>query len=158
MSCWREVFQKSLVLSPNFQLGGANARFLPCRRPWFWRTTSSKLFAWVQCKSAPTMAILFVCSATMLTSKLITEIIGNHSQFYVCANSCKKIVSSRSWQIMKLLMNLICKGTCAPFAPLSKGRGRCPVMHPRSGVPVPTSSSSTGITITTEKYGIFFFL
>jgi len=37
---------------------------------------------------------------------------------------------------MKLLMILICKGICAPIAPLSKVRGgSAPVMHPRSGVP-----------------------
>jgi len=33
----------------------------------------------------------------MLTSKLTTEIAENHSEFYVCANSCNKFVSSRSW-------------------------------------------------------------
>ena len=68
-------------------------------RPLFWRTTSSKLFTWVQCKSAPILVILFAfpCSATMLTSKVVTEIIENHSECYVCANSCNKFVSSRSW-------------------------------------------------------------
>ena len=43
--------------------------------------------------------ILFalICSATILTSKLVTEIIDNHSEFYVRANSCSKFLSSRSW-------------------------------------------------------------
>jgi len=38
---------------------------------------------------------------------------------------------------MKLLMILVCKGTCGPVAPPLKGQGdSVPVMHPRSGVPV----------------------
>jgi len=71
----------------------------PCRRPWFWRTTSSKLFSWLQCKSAPIIVILFAftSSAAMLTSKVITGINENHSKFYACANSCSKCVSSGSW-------------------------------------------------------------
>ena len=40
---------------------------------------------------------------------------------------------------MILLMILLCKGTCASVAPLSKGRGgSAPVMHLRSGVPAYT--------------------
>ena len=79
---------------------------------------------------------LFICSATMLTSKLITEIIGNHSQFYVCANSCSKFVSSRSWQIMKLHMKPVMQGHLCPCCPPFNGQGGgAPVMHPRSGVP-----------------------
>jgi len=56
--------------------------------------------AWLsQCKRAPVTVILFAftCWPTTQTSKLITEVIENHSEFYVCANSCKKIASSRSW-------------------------------------------------------------
>jgi len=39
-------------------LGGSDrlnrpSRIRPCGRPWLWRTTSSKLFSWVQCKSTP---------------------------------------------------------------------------------------------------------
>ena len=41
----------------------------------------------------------YVCfySATMLTSKIITEMIKNHSEKSECRNSCNKFVSSRSW-------------------------------------------------------------
>jgi len=57
----------------------------PCGRPWLWRTTSSKLFAWVQRKSTriAIIVILFACTClpTMLTSKLTTEIIENYSEF-----------------------------------------------------------------------------
>jgi len=34
--------------------------------------------------------------SAMLTSKIITEIIENHSEFSGCANSCNKFVSNRS--------------------------------------------------------------
>jgi len=44
-------FLENLVLSPNFQ-GGENARFDYPADAHVWHTTSSKLFAWVQCKSA----------------------------------------------------------------------------------------------------------
>jgi len=40
------------------------------------------------------------CSSTLLTSKIITEIIENHSEFSGCPNSCNKCVSSRSWGTM----------------------------------------------------------
>jgi len=60
----------------------------------------------------------------MLTSKLITEIIGNHSQFYVCTNSCNKFASSRSRQIMKLHIRSVMYGHA--LLPLSKGRGAVP--------------------------------
>jgi len=33
----------------------------------------------------------------MLTSKIITEIIENNSEFSRCPKSCNKFVSSRSW-------------------------------------------------------------
>jgi len=36
------------------------------------------------------------CSATMLTSKIITESVENHSECCGCVNSCKKFVSTRS--------------------------------------------------------------
>ena len=36
------------------------------------------------------------CIAITLTSKIEVEIIENHSEFYVCAKSCYKYVSSRS--------------------------------------------------------------
>jgi len=36
-------------------------------------------------------------SSTMLTSKIIAEIIENHSEVYGCANSCNKFVSIRFW-------------------------------------------------------------
>jgi len=60
-----------------------------------------KLFAWVQCKSTLIAIIVilyaFTCLATMLISKLFAEIIENHSEFYVCANSFNKFVSNWSW-------------------------------------------------------------
>jgi len=37
---------------------------------------------------------------------------------------------------MKLVMTLLCKGTCATVSPPFKGQeGSAPVIHPRSGVP-----------------------
>jgi len=35
------------------------------------------------------------CSATMLTSKIVTQITENHSESSGCTNSCNKFVSSR---------------------------------------------------------------
>jgi len=35
------------------------------------------------------------CSSTMLTSKMIAEIIENHSEFSGCPNSCNKFVFSQ---------------------------------------------------------------
>jgi len=37
------------------------------------------------------------CSPTMLTSKMITEMMENHSGFSEWRNSCNKFASSRSW-------------------------------------------------------------
>jgi len=37
------------------------------------------------------------CASTTLTSKIVAEIVENHSEFYGCTNSCSKIVSNRSW-------------------------------------------------------------
>jgi len=45
----------------------------------------------------------------MLTSKIITEMTKNHSEFSECRNSCNKLVSSRSWQTMELPMILLSK-------------------------------------------------
>jgi len=39
---------------------------------------------------------VFFCSSTMLTLKIITEIIENHSEFSGFRNSCSKFISSRS--------------------------------------------------------------
>jgi len=36
------------------------------------------------------------CSSTLVTLKITTEIIENHSEFSGCPNSCNKFVSSRS--------------------------------------------------------------
>jgi len=67
--------------------------------------------------------------------KTKAKIIENNYELYMCANSCNKFVSGRSWQIMKLLMILLCKGTCAPVATPFKGQGgSVPVMQPRYGV------------------------
>jgi len=86
-----------LVLVPISK--GGKCSFSPCGRPWFWHTTSSKLLVWVQCTKAPIIVILFAftCSPTMLILKMLTESVENHSEFYVCANSCNKFNSSRSW-------------------------------------------------------------
>ena len=48
----------------------------------------------------------------MLTSKIRTEIIENHSEFSGCQNSCNKFVTSRSWYTMKLPMILLWKQWC----------------------------------------------
>ena len=37
------------------------------------------------------------CSSTMLTSRIITEIIENHSELFGCSKSCNDYVSIRSW-------------------------------------------------------------
>ena len=50
----------------------------------------------------------------------------NHSEFCGCANSCNRFVTSRPWQIMKLPMILLCKGTSAP---IWKDRGNAPVLR-----------------------------
>jgi len=72
------------------------------RRVKFLRTTSVKLFRWVQSKIADIMKTMFAltCSETLLTPKFIIEIIENHSEFYGSAKSRNKFVSSRSWQTM----------------------------------------------------------
>jgi len=62
------------------------------------------------------------CSSRMLTSKIMTEIIENHSEFSGCPSSCSKFISSQSWWTMKLPMILLWKGTSAPVAPLLKGQ------------------------------------
>ena len=49
------------------------------------------------------------CSSTMLTSKIITEIIENHSEFFGCSKSCNDYVSIRSWWTTKLPMILLWK-------------------------------------------------
>jgi len=50
------------------------------------------------------VAYAFFCSETMLNSKIIPEIIENHSEILGAriAASCNKFVSIRSWQTMKL--------------------------------------------------------
>ena len=47
------------------------------------------------------------CSSTMLTPKIITEIIENHSEFSGCSKSCNDYVSSRSWKTTKSYMILL---------------------------------------------------
>jgi len=56
----------------------------------------------------------------MLTSKRITEIIENDSEFCGCANSCNKFVASWFRENMKLPMILLWKDISAP---LLKGQG-----------------------------------
>jgi len=43
------------------------------------------------------------CSATMLTSKIITESVENHSECCGCLNNCNKFVSTRSCQPLNSL-------------------------------------------------------
>jgi len=46
-------------------------------------------------KSLPLLSsFLFIDN---VASKITTEIIENHSEFFGCPNSCNKCVSSRSW-------------------------------------------------------------
>ena len=47
-------------------------------------------------KNIVTNCVCFYWS-TMLTSKIITEIIENHSSFSRCPNSCNNFISSRLW-------------------------------------------------------------
>jgi len=98
MQLWTSKFKRSRSgFSGKFSFLIAISRRGKCPR--FWPPTSSILFAYVQCKSTSTVVILFAftCLETMLTSKLITEIIENHSELYVGAINCNKFVSSRSW-------------------------------------------------------------
>jgi len=83
LSCWLHDLQKILVLSPKFH-GVENARFDPLRTPVVFTYHEFKT-AWVQCKTTPIIVILFAftCSTTMLTSKLVTQIIENLSKFCV---------------------------------------------------------------------------
>jgi len=67
----------------------------------------------------------------MLISKMMAEIIENHSEFSGCPNSCNRFVSSRSWQTMKLPMILLWKGTSAPVAHLvERAEGPMPPPSP----------------------------
>jgi len=52
----------------------------------------------------------------MLTSKLVTEIIENHSEFYVCAVNFFQVDLDKSWNYV-----WYCYAR-APVPPLSKGR------------------------------------
>ena len=60
------------------------------------------------------------CTATTLTSKIIAEIIENHSEFCGYTNSCTKFVSSWSWSTIKLPITVSWKSTSAHVAPLLK--------------------------------------
>ena len=112
----------------------------PCDRPWFWRTTSSKLFAWVQCKSTPIAIIdilfAFTCLAAVLNLKLITEIIENHSEFrcgWKSATNLFKNDNDKSWNYLSYWHVM---APAPPLPPPFKGKGgSAPVMHLRSGVP-----------------------
>jgi len=68
---------------------------------------------------------LFLLS-TMLTSKIITKMLENHSEFSGCPNSCNKFVAGPTWQNMKLPMILLWKGTSVPVTPFWKVRGAIP--------------------------------
>ena len=64
------------------------------------------------------------------------KFIENHSEFYGCANSCNKFVSSWSSKTIKLSVILLWKDTSVPVVPFSKGQGQYPrVISPLSGVP-----------------------
>jgi len=45
----------------------------------------------------PRYKYAYFCSATMLTSKVMTKIIENRYEFFECADICNKFISSRSW-------------------------------------------------------------
>jgi len=70
----------------------------------------------------------FFCSATMLTSRLITEIIENHSEVSVCANSCNKFVSKSISINHEITSDTLWKGTSSSSSVLPwKGHGgQCP--------------------------------
>jgi len=67
------------------------------------------------------------CSATMLTSRLITEIIENHSEVSGCANSCNKFVSKSILINHEITSDTLWKGTSSSSLPPWKGHGgQCP--------------------------------
>jgi len=55
-----------------------------------------ELRAMEACKNKKFVTCACFCAATTLISKVIAEIIENHSEVGWCANSCNKFVSSRS--------------------------------------------------------------
>jgi len=64
------------------------------------------------------------CSLTMLTSKIITEIIENHTEFSVCVNSCYKFVASRS--NYGIIYNTVRKRHLRPLClPFEKAGEKC---------------------------------
>ena len=66
------------------------------------------------------------CSSTMLTSKIITEIIENYSELSGGPNGCTYLFQVDLDKPLKLPMILLCKGTSALLAPLLKGpRRKC---------------------------------
>jgi len=85
-------------------------------------------------ESAPLIIVIlfaFKCSATMLTSKLVTEITENHSEFYVWANSCSKVLSNRSLINHEITSDTVMQGHLCPVAPSCKGqRGQYPPNAP----------------------------
>ena len=71
--------------------------------------------------------MFFFCSSTMLTSKIITEIIENCSEFSGCPNSCNEFYSSRSWKTIKLPTILLCERHIRPRCPpFERAEGQCP--------------------------------
>jgi len=58
--------------------------------------TVKELRAMEACKKQKIVTCASFCAATTLISKIIAEIIENHSEVGWCANSCNKFVSSRS--------------------------------------------------------------
>jgi len=115
--------------------------FPACGRPWFLRTMSSKLIAWVQCvKAHPSIIVIlfaFTCSATMLTSKIITEILENFWNF-VCARitamNLFQVDLDKSWNY---LWYCYVRALVPPFPPpFQRAGGAVPLhMHPCSGIP-----------------------
>ena len=74
------------------------------------------------------------CSAAMLTSKIITEYLENHSDFSVYGNRCYKFFVVDPDNPLKLQRILLWKGTSAPVAPFWKRRRAtppsCPILRP----------------------------
>jgi len=72
------------------------------------------------------------CSATMLTSKIITESVENHSECRECVNSRNKLVSTRSCSPWNSLWYYNEKLAPPSLPPFSKNRGRNATTLPAS--------------------------
>jgi len=76
----------------------------------------------VQKYTKKSLAIMLVLLATVLISKVITEIIKKTSEFSRCANSCNKFISIRYWWTVNVPKIFSWKRTSSPVALIWKGK------------------------------------